>query len=74
MESDERMATNVPPNFSIEQQMQVREIRDLGEDFSRALQRLRGFRAEIPMELSIAQARMEEAISWAVKYIAGVKS
>jgi hypothetical protein len=61
-------------HLSLEQQMQTKEVKDIGEDFSRALQRLRGFRANVPMELNLAQARMEEAVSWALKYITGAKS
>lgn len=70
--SDDRVANNVMRHeyriLSEEEKLQMKGIKDLGEEFVRTCNELGRSR-----ELSIAITKAEEAVMWAVKYITGPK-
>lgn len=71
--SDDRVANNVMRHeyriLSEEEKLQMKGIKDLGEEFVRTCNELGRSR-----ELSLAITKAEEAVMWAVKYITGPKN
>ena len=71
--SDDRIANNVMRHeyrvLSEEEKLQMKGIKDLGEEFVRNCNEIGRSR-----ELALAITKAEEAVMWAVKHITGPKN